>query len=274
MKNIIILFLFYSQLIVSQNKRFIYEYSFIPDSTNMANVVKEFMFLDISNSRSLFYSQHKYNEDSISVAEAEKGKFYIPNADILYKIEKKKNDIFFLTSDYGLDKIRVKDERKMNWMILPDRQKIFGYDTQKASLDFSGRKWIAWFTSDIPVQDGPYKFHGLPGLIVKIEDVTKSHIYNLVGIKSISDDVKYPELNPKTKEIILNENKFRELFQKYRDDPASDTKQLYIQGKIPNQKDSNGNYRTGAEIVREVDQLSKERLKKDNNIIEIDLLKK
>ncbi|MDQ1858908.1 GLPGLI family protein [Chryseobacterium sp. WLY505] len=274
MKIIIILFLLYSQLIFSQNKRFIYEYSFIPDSTNRTHVVKEFMFLDISDSRSLFYSQHKYNEDSISVAEAEKGKFYIPNADILYKIEKKKNDIFFLTSDYGLDKIRVKDDRKMNWNILPERQKFFGYDTQKASLDFVGRKWIAWFTLDIPIPDGPYKFHGLPGLIVKIEDGTKSHIYNLVEIKNISDDIKYPELNSKTKDIILNENKFRELFQKYRNDPAAETRQLYMQGKIIDQKDNLGNFRKGAEIVRDVDRLTKERLKKDNNIIEIDLLKK
>lgn len=34
--------------------------------------------------------------------------------------------------------------------------------TQKATCDFAGRKWIAWFTTEIPIQDGPYKFYGLP----------------------------------------------------------------------------------------------------------------
>ena len=46
-----------------------------------------------------------------------------------------------------------------------------------------------------------------------------------------------------------------------------------MQGKLPDQTDTSGNFRTGAEIVREVEALAKERIKKDNNIIEIDLLK-
>lgn len=40
--------------------------------------------------------------------------------------------------------------------------------------NFGGRRWEAWFTPDIPYSDGPYKFCGLPGLILKIID-TKGH---------------------------------------------------------------------------------------------------
>ncbi|RTZ46452.1 GLPGLI family protein [Chryseobacterium arthrosphaerae] len=36
------------------------------------------------------------------------------------------------------------------------------FNTQKAVCDFAGRKWTAWFTADLPIQDGPYKFYGLP----------------------------------------------------------------------------------------------------------------
>lgn len=274
MKNILLLLFFFSQTIFAQNKRFIYEYRYIPDSTNKSNILKEFMFLDIENNESLFYSQNKFSEDSISVAEAEKGNFYVPNAEILYKVEKKNNQVFFLTSDYGLNKIRINDNRKMDWKILEEKQKILDFNVQKAVLNFAGRRWIAWFSPDIPFQDGPYKFHGLPGLIMKIEDSTKSHIYELMGIANISSEIQYPDLDPNAKEIILTQQKFNEVFKKYRNDPAAETRQLYMQGKIRDQKDNSGNFRTGAEIVRDVDQLTKERLKKDNNIIEIDLLKK
>lgn len=62
--------------------------------------------------------------------------------------------------------------------------KIGEFNTQKAETNFAGRKWIAWFTSDIPFQDGPYKFHGLPGLIVKIESADKTHSMELKGVKN------------------------------------------------------------------------------------------
>ena len=186
MKNILV-FLLLSQIIFAQNKRFMYQYTFIPDSTNSAHILKELMYLDITENRSLFFSRNKLVEDSIAVAEAWKGNPYIPNADILYKIEKKNNHVFFLISDYGLDKIRVDDDRKMNWKILQKRQNILGYEAQEALLNFAGRKWTAWFTTDIPVQDGPYKFHGLPGLILKIEDDKKSHVYELAGIKILPE---------------------------------------------------------------------------------------
>jgi GLPGLI family protein len=249
-----------------------YEYTFKPDSTNSKDITKDIMFLDIVNDKSLFYSAHKYKEDSTSIAEASKGKFYIPSSQVNYRIEKENGKTFFFISDYGFDKLKVVDDRKQDWKISPDKQKIGEYNTQKASTEFAGRKWTAWFTTDIPFQDGPYKFRGLPGLILKLEDSTESHIFVLKGIKNITE-ITYPDLNSRASEVVLSQSKFRDIFMKYRKDPAAATKQLYIQNKIPDQKDSSGNFRTGAEIVREVEKLAKERIDKDNNIIELDLLK-
>lgn len=262
----------FTHVLHAQSKRFIYEYKYVPDSTDKANILRDLMFLDITNHESLFYSQYKYSEDSISIAEAKKGKFYIPKADIMYKIEKKASKVFFKTIDYGIGKIKVEDNRKINWEILPDKEKIGKFTAQKAKCSFGGRKWTAWFTVDLPIQDGPYKFNGLPGLIVKIEDSTNSHKFELVGIKNIEKDIQYPELSARSDELYLTQEKFIELFKKYRKDPAAETRRLYMMGRIPDQKDTSGNSRTGLEIVREVDIQAKERIKKDNNIIEIDLL--
>jgi GLPGLI family protein len=75
------------------------------------------------------------------------------------------------------------DPVKFTWNIQPEKQKIGEYNTQKATTEFGGRKWTAWFSSDIPFQDGPYKFYGLPGLIVKIEDDEKNYSWMLSGNK-------------------------------------------------------------------------------------------
>jgi GLPGLI family protein len=56
----------------------------------------------------------------------------------------------------------------------------------------------------LPIQDGPYKFHGLPGLILKIEDETKSHSFAL-KIKSLSEDFIYPEVNQSKKTIEIDQ---------------------------------------------------------------------
>lgn len=272
----LILFLF-TQFFSAQNKRFIYQYTFIPDSTNKANIMKEFMFLEVyGNGTSSFFSQRKYQSDSTIIAPANKGKMIMPPADlqVLYTIEKKEGNVFYkVLGSSAQMKIKASDERKMNWQILGDKQKVLNYETQKASLDFAGRTWDAWFTQAIPIQDGPYKFHGLPGLIVKMEDKTKSHTFELVGIADLPDNYSYPERYQYLKEINFNRAEYEKYYLKYRKDPAAGEKQLYIEGKIVDYTDSSGKHHTGAETIREIEKLAKEAVKKDNNTIEIDLLK-
>lgn len=59
---------------------------------------------------------------------------------------------------------------EMSWEIVGDSTKrILGYECVLAETDYHGRRWKAWFTSDLPLQDGPWKLHGLPGLILQAE---------------------------------------------------------------------------------------------------------
>ncbi|AKK73251.1 hypothetical protein OK18_12080 [Chryseobacterium gallinarum] len=275
MKNIFLTFILLVQVISAQNKRFIYQYDFIPDSTAKDKMVKELMLLDITNGISRFTSQRKYISDSTIISPANVGKMVMPPMDlnIFYTIEKNNGIVFFKTNDYGLGKIKVEDNRDIKWNIFEEKQTFLTYTIQKASCSFGGRKWIAWFTQDIPLQDGPYKFHGLPGLIVKIEDLTRSHIFKLVGISNLRNDYIYPFRNKEMEEKKIDLTSFQKYYLQYRNDPGIEIRQLYMQGKLPDQTDTSGNFRTGAEIVREVEALAKERIKKDNNIIEIDLLK-
>lgn len=60
---------------------------------------------------------------------------------------------------------------------------IMGYDCRKATVEFAGRSYTAWFTPEIPLPFGPYKFGGLPGLILKIEDAERQFVWEAVGFE-------------------------------------------------------------------------------------------
>jgi len=61
---------------------------------------------------------------------------------------------------------------------------------QKATTSFAGRQYIAWFTPEIPVPDGPYKFNGLPGLIIEIADLKDHYHFKLTGFEILKEPVK------------------------------------------------------------------------------------
>jgi GLPGLI family protein len=80
------------------------------------------------------------------------------------------------------------------WTTSNERQTILSYDCQKATTTFRGRDYCAWFTTDIPVYNGPWQFGGLPGLILKIHDVNENFVFECTGIEYLSlkkEPVKY-----------------------------------------------------------------------------------
>lgn len=72
---------------------------------------------------------------------------------------------------------------KLQWTLKEDQQTIHGYRCQKAICHWRGRDYEAWFTTEVPIQRGPWKFGGLPGLIVKISDAKKEYNFELVKLE-------------------------------------------------------------------------------------------
>lgn len=58
----------------------------------------------------------------------------------------------------------------MEWILSEDTAEVCGYTCQKATTEYGGRKWKVWFATEIPVSYGPWKFFGLPGLVLKAEN--------------------------------------------------------------------------------------------------------
>ena len=285
MKKTFLLFIFISALFSAQN-RFIYDYKFVADSTNKADVKSEMMYLDISEKGSKFYSREVYVSDSIMTATYEKEikatgsmnvimKPMTRRGSVRYKIYKNyPNFETYSLSRIGMDQYKIWDKRTISWKILSEKQKIGNWETQKATTEFAGRKWTAWFTEELPFQDGPYKFRGLPGLIVKLEDATQSHVFELKAVGKYKEEVqKVSEFVGNEKEIEINQEQYKKLFLEERNDPAKSLKMAVANGAVLQFRDGSGNEISPSEMIKRREQQAKENNKKDNNIIEIDLLK-
>jgi len=72
---------------------------------------------------------------------------------------------------------------QFNWQLSKEHKSILSYNCQKATCTFRGRNYTAWFTSEIPIQNGPYKFGGLPGLIMQISDDKNHYVFTCTGIQ-------------------------------------------------------------------------------------------
>jgi len=281
MKKIIIgICLLLTIISYAQNQRFSYEYKFITDSTKASEVDSEIMFLDVAKKGSKFHSQKKSIADSIHqdrITKQTRDFTGIDYGSVLYVVEKSYPDFeidFFNNLD--MTKYKVSDTRKMDWKILPEKEKIGEFNTQKASLDFAGRIWTAWFVSDIPIQDGPYKFHGLPGLIIKIEDKTKSHSFVLKEIKKSNSDQEWVSDNNKksfSNTISIDHKKYKKQVVDFRNNPTKGMRQMLSGNTKIAMIDENGKPLDIEKMLRDQERDSKANNAKNNNLLELDLLK-
>ena len=69
------------------------------------------------------------------------------------------------------------------WTLEEDTASFLGHSCQKATCRWRGRDYVAWFAPDIPIRRGPWKFGGLPGLIMKIHDVDSLYVFEAVAIE-------------------------------------------------------------------------------------------
>lgn len=77
------------------------------------------------------------------------------------------------------------------WTLHPDTMTRCNHLCMKASTRFRGREWIVWYAPEIPVSAGPWKFGGLPGLILHAEDTTGAFIWECEAITAAPEPMIY-----------------------------------------------------------------------------------
>ncbi|MGD1318578.1 GLPGLI family protein [Chryseobacterium sp. 2R14A] len=263
--------------------RFFYELTYAPNKDSLEKKNKEMMILDITKDKSIYRDYLAVSQDSILKVEVEAmqkaGTFKdlsksIKQPKFSHTITKTYPAMDISYADYILqDKVSYKDDKPFEWKILGDKAKIGEYNAQKATTTYGGRNWVAWFTTDVPFQDGPYKFKGLPGLIVKVEDDAKNYSWELKGNKKIAnyEPESYGEKLMKQfgqgkNNLEVNRDKFETMYAAYKKDPfgsiRSQMAMIPADAKMPDGTSI-------SQMMRDAEDRLKKQLKENNNSIEL-----
>lgn len=101
---------------------------------------------------------------------------------------------------------------EMMWKIGDSTKTVLGYDCVMAETDYHGRHWTVWFTPEIPIQDGPWKLCGLPGLILEASESTGQHKYIAIGIEESNKEI-FPIYSPKNYNKMARKEMLRDMRQ-------------------------------------------------------------
>ncbi|MFA5514378.1 MAG: GLPGLI family protein [Sphaerochaetaceae bacterium] len=170
------------------------------DTNNLERVRKENMILLIGDKTSLFMSENFYDMVHFGRQAEREGRlqqFFDENEMEKYRTrfsyrifknfpegkytynDKVIPDYLEYTEDFGV----------FNWEFSDQTDTIGNYNAQSAHCLYGGRKWVAWYTTEIPINDGPYKFYGLPGLIIKLYDEQEHYVFELLRVERSDETI-------------------------------------------------------------------------------------
>ena len=126
-----------------------------------------------------------------------------------YKDQKKKESI---SQEFIMDKaFLITEPLNSKWELLSEEKKIGNYSCKKAIND---KNDTAWYCPEIPINDGPYLFQGLPGLILEIETLTKTISMQSIEFESaVKDKIQPPKAGKK-----ISRDEFNKLLAKKKEE--------------------------------------------------------
>lgn len=104
------------------------------------------------------------------------------------------------------NEIVYENDTKQEWELVNEEKKIGNFVCFKATCDFRGRSYTAWYASTIPISFGPWKFKGLPGLIIELADSKNEVIFSVKKIE-IPFKIEVKGLDSKKETISRDEAK-------------------------------------------------------------------
>lgn len=192
-----------------------YSYKYLKDTIDIKQGKEDLLILQIGNKITKFYSQYTFYSDSLNSTPDGKEKNieeFRKNFDAGNILSKKFTTYVYKNVPDG--KITVTDNIStysfiyqedlvaQDWEMRDDTTTIIGYRCQKARCQFRGRNYEAWFTPDIPISEGPWKFKGLPGLILMVNDLGNQYIFKIIGIQKVDEPIIFLKSENKSGKYI------------------------------------------------------------------------
>ena len=111
----------------------------------------------------------------------------------------------------------IYEEPKLDfgWTLTDDTLTVCGHPCHGATATFRGRVWKAWYADDIAVSSGPWKFSGLSGLILQIEDSKREHVFRAVSVRKGKSNIKKVDY----RDFKTNRKWFNKALNEYNTNP-------------------------------------------------------
>ena len=161
-------------------------------------LIEDTVFLDVweNNSRFATAERVKFIE---FIADDENAIFriesmtmsHVPSSGQNWVVQKEENAIFSFSRVGSSFFKTVESLNSIKWNIATELSDYEGMKTQKATTDFGGRSWTVWFTQEIPIIEGPYKFKNLPGFVVKASSADGDYLFEFTKSEKVQTVLKY-----------------------------------------------------------------------------------
>lgn len=169
---------------------------------------------------------------------------------------------------------------QLEWEIGEETKEIGGFHVQQAKTHFGGRNYTVWFTPDLPFAFGPWKLHGLPGLILEAHDDTNEVQFNFKDfgrLEAGDRKIALPE-----KGVKASPSQFARAKEAYDRNPTAARQSNVPAGAVIERRevvvinDEGGNRRTltGDEAKQELERRRLQETNSNNNPVEKEIKKK
>lgn len=230
--------LIFNLTVVAQNKGILY-YKLTTNDKRTHQPREEQYKLFFAEDRSIqFFTPQVIKEKSIQIDDNTSGKTIVFNTkktDLPFLFKDFKNREILQTQNIQFKNYLVKDSLiNFDWKITTERKQILKYTCIKATTMFRGRTYVAWFTEDVPTPIGPWKFNGLPGLIIAVNDTENIYTFELTAadFETKFDSNLMVPVNYQ-KESAITHSQFIELYNKKVKDLEAQSRASYVsQGNV------------------------------------------
>lgn len=170
-----------------------YQLTAIPDTLNPEKTDEETMMLQVGAKSSRYYSYNRFVTDSLFRDQLKKSEGNLveqrhtpdrnPGRQTAQLYKNYPNGKSTTLDQVAMSRFRCEETNEIpQWELHPDTTTIISYSCQKATCHFKGRDYEAWFSSEIPRSEGPWKLQGLPGLILRAQDSQGHYIFECTGL--------------------------------------------------------------------------------------------
>ena len=198
MKNLTILFFLLLSIFSFSQYKLTYDYTYYYDSLRPSKVYNYEMEVIKTSTDRFYFEKNTFKSMEVDYLSWKNKENVQLTWEKMNQIPYSKLNKFIISNDFrefrfieiGLNDIMsTLLFNSINWKI--ESNVIKDVKFKKATANFLGRNWIAYYDENIPINDGPFIFSGLPGLILEIHDEQNYFKWKLTSYKLDYNDNNY-----------------------------------------------------------------------------------